>query len=39
MGDIVNFSGGGDVVGPLGRPGWSWRQRLMQKDLPWIRGW
>ena len=25
MGDIVNFEGGSDEVGPLGRPGWSWR--------------
>ena len=24
MGDIVNFEGGSDVVGRLGRPGWSW---------------
>ena len=33
MGDIVNFEGGGsDEVGPLSRPGWSWRQRLTQKD-------
>ena len=32
MGDIVNFEGGSDEVGPLGRPGWSWRQRLTQKD-------
>ena len=39
MGDIVNFEGGSDVVRPLGRPGWSWRQRLMQKDWPWIKGW
>ena len=39
MGDIVNFEGGSDVVGPLGRPGWSLRQRLMQKDWPWIKEW
>ena len=25
MGDIVNFEGGSDEVGPLDRPGWSWR--------------
>ena len=25
MGDIVKFEGGSDVVGPLGRPGRSWR--------------
>ena len=37
MGDIVNFEGGSNVVRPLGRPGW--RQRLMQKDWPWIKGW
>ena len=39
MGDIVNFKGGSDVVGPLGHPGWSWRQGLMEEDWPWIRGW
>ena len=33
MGDIVNFEGGNDEVGPLGRPGWSWRQRMTQKRL------
>ena len=32
MGDRVNFEGGSDEVAPLGRPGWSWRQRLTQKD-------
>ena len=32
MGDIVNFEGGSGVVGNLRRSGWSWRQRLMQKD-------
>ena len=31
MGDTENFEGGSDVIGPLGRPGWNWRQRLMQK--------
>ena len=33
MGGIVNLRGGeSDEVGPLGCPGWSWRQRLTQKD-------
>ena len=31
MGDIVNFEGGRGVVGTLGRSGWSWRQKLMEK--------
>ena len=39
MGDIVNLKGGSDVVGPLGRHSWSWRQRLTEKDWPWTRGW
>ena len=33
MGDIVNFEGGSDVVGPLGRSGLSWRHGLLQKRL------
>ena len=31
--DIVIFEGRNDVVGTLGRPGWSWRQKLTQKRL------
>ena len=36
MGDIVKFEGGVGVVGTLGRSGWSWKQRLTQKDWPWL---
>ena len=27
------MKGGSDEVGPLGHPGWSWRQRLTSKKL------
>ena len=37
MGDIVKFEGGSDEVGPLGRPGWTWSQRLTQKYWPWMK--
>ena len=41
MGDIANFEGESGVVGTLGRSGWSWswswRQRLTQKDWPWMK--
>ena len=39
MGDIVNDEGGSDEVGPLGRPGWSWRERLTRKYWPWMKEW
>ena len=39
VGHIVNFKGGRDVAGPLGRPGWSWRQRLTQKYWLWMKEW
>ena len=34
IGDIVNLKGESGVVGPLSRPGFSWRQRLTKKDRP-----
>ena len=39
MGDIGNFKGKHDMAGPLGHPGWSWRQRLTQKDWLWRKEW
>ena len=39
MGDIMNFEGDSDEVGTLAHSGWSWRQRPMQKDWPWIKEW
>ena len=39
MGDIVNFERGSSVVGTLGRSCWSWRQRLIQTDWPWMKEW
>ena len=39
MGDIIDLGGEICCGWTPGRPGWSWRQRLVQKYWPWMQEW